>query len=151
MLCGAILVAILLLVLGWTSEIVGIFVQDPELAKPYVIALAVVTIYLTDFSINITQSTGRSLIVDTLPIAKQQLGSAWAARMIAVGSIATYVIGTIDLVRLFGFLGNTQFKILTLIAAFIFFGTTATTCWAVQERVLVSERCYGLIHRPNQY
>lgn len=140
MMCGAILVAVMLLVLGWTAEIVGLFVSDSESAKPYVIALAVLTIYLTDFSINITQSAGRSLIVDTLPIAKQQLGSAWATRMIAIGSIVTYVIGTLDLVKYLGFLGGTQFKVLTVIAAATFFGTTALTCWAVEERILISER-----------
>lgn len=64
-------------------------------AKSCTIALAVLTIYVVDFAINagwcsartertdgtadaeIVQSSCRSLIVDTLPIAKQQLGSAW--------------------------------------------------------------------------
>ena len=141
MLAGAVLVAILLLVLGWTAEIVAFFIPDPEMAKPYVVSLAVLTIYVTDFSINITQSSSRSLIVDTLPIAKQQLGSAWATRMVAVGSLVTYAVGTIDLVGIFGtLLGNTQFKQLTSIAAIVFLSATVVTCWAVEERVLISQK-----------
>lgn len=41
------------------------------------IFLAVLSIYALDFAINAVQSSCRSLIVDTLPIPKQQLGSAW--------------------------------------------------------------------------
>lgn len=39
--------------------------------------LAVLSIYALDFAINAVQASCRSLIVDTLPIPKQQLGSAW--------------------------------------------------------------------------
>lgn len=41
------------------------------------ISLAVLSIYALDFAINAVQSSCRSLIVDTLPIPKQQSGSAW--------------------------------------------------------------------------
>ena len=141
MLGGAIFVAICLLILGWASEIVSIFITDPEAAKPYVVFLAVFSIYACDFSINSMQASSRSLIVDSLPIPKQQLGSAWATRMAAVGSLLGYIIGTSNLVGIFGtFLGNTQFKQLTVIAAAMFLGTTWVTCWAVTERVLISER-----------
>ena len=141
MLAGAVLVASLLLILGWTSEIVGYFITDPDIAKSYVVPLAVVTIYVTDFSINITQSTSRSLIIDTLPIPKQQLGSAWATRMVALGSMMTYGVGTIDLVGIFGSVfGATQFKQLTFIAATMFLATTLITCWAVEERVLITRK-----------
>lgn len=117
MIGGALIVAVCLLVLGWTGEIVRLFVKEPETvgdwsypnlgvpayeglqAKSCTIALAVLSIYAVDFAINagwcsarietdrshgscqnLVQSSCRSLIVDTLPIAKQQLGSAWGTR-----------------------------------------------------------------------
>lgn len=141
MLGGAILTAICLFILGWTAEIVGLFVSDPEMAKPCTVALAVISIYAVDFSINSTQSSGRSLIVDTLPIAKQQLGSAWASRMTAVGSLVGYAVGTINLMAVFGHtIGDTQFKQLTFIAATFFVFSVAVTCWAVEERVLITRK-----------
>ncbi|RAL66184.1 hypothetical protein DID88_005856 [Monilinia fructigena] len=43
-----------------------------------------------DFAINAVQWSCRSLIVDTLPIQKQQSGSAWASRMAAMGHLIGY-------------------------------------------------------------
>lgn len=84
-------------------------------------------------------SCSRSLIVDTLPIPKQQKGAAWTSRMVSVGHLAGYAVGTLDLVQLFGTtLGDSQFKKLCLFAAFGLILTVGITSWAVTERVLVS-------------
>lgn len=84
-------------------------------------------------------SCSRSLIVDTLPIPKQQKGAAWASRMVSIGHLIGYAVGTLDLVHLFGTsLGDTQFKKLTLFAAVGLIVTVGISCWAVTERVLVS-------------
>ncbi|KAK2758830.1 hypothetical protein FQN54_003522 [Arachnomyces sp. PD_36] len=116
---GSLVVGVCLLVLGWTSEIVGIFMDESERKKSVTIAAAVVTIYAVDFAINVVQACCRSLIVDTLPISQQQLGSAWASRMTAIGHLVGYAIGSIDMVNVFGtWLGDTQFKQVTLISAF---------------------------------
>src|SRR4051794_40132666 len=105
-------------------------------------------------------SCGRSLVVDTLPIEKQQSGAAWgelsssflqhsmacltsaiASRMGSLGHIIGYGMGAVDLVQIFGpRLGDTQFKQLTVIAALGMLMTSAITCWAVTERVLVTVR-----------
>lgn len=77
MIGGSLTVGLCLVVLGWTSEIVGTLVSDPNMKRSGTIALAVLSIYAVDFAINAVQSSCRSLIVDTLPIPKQQLGSAW--------------------------------------------------------------------------
>ena len=53
MVFGSFVVALCLFVLGWTAEIVALFVSDPEKAKNYTIALAVLSIYAVDFSINV--------------------------------------------------------------------------------------------------
>ena len=53
---GVIVVALCLIVLGWTSELVGIFVSDTDFKKTCTIALAVLSIYAVDFAINAVQS-----------------------------------------------------------------------------------------------
>ncbi|TLD23075.1 hypothetical protein PspLS_07608 [Pyricularia sp. CBS 133598] len=159
MICSVI-VAVSLITLGFTRDIVSFFIPSSAAAAaaaaevPAVtrrdhpengftgfltIALAVLALYTTDFAINAVMSCARSLIVDTLPMHKQQDGAAWASRMSAIGHILGYGAGAIDLVALLGTtLGETQFKQLTLIAAsgILFFSTL--TCWAVSERVLVA-------------
>lgn len=59
--------------------------------------------------------------------------------MSSLGHIIGYAMGALDLVGTFGtFLGDTQFKQLTVIAALSIIGTSFVTCWAVTERVLIS-------------
>ncbi|PYH92723.1 MFS general substrate transporter [Aspergillus ellipticus CBS 707.79] len=141
MIVGSFLVAMCLLVLGWTTELVDMFVKDAEKAKNATIALAVLSIYAVDFAINVVQACCRSLIVDTLPIPLQQTGSAWATRMSAIGQLIGYVIGSIDTVSIFGaIIGDTQFKQMTVIAAFSLVGAVFVTCYAVKERVLITAR-----------
>lgn len=141
MVLGSFLVAVLLFTMGWSKEIVDLFVSDVELAKTCTLILAIFSIYAVDFAINVVQSCSRSLIVDTLPIPKQQLGSAWASRMVAVGHLIGYAAGTVDLVSIFGpSMGDTQFKKLIIIAALALIFTQGVTSWAVTERVLIIEK-----------
>lgn len=91
---GTVIVALCLIVLGFTREIVGIVESDDDKARKPTIVLAVLAIYAVDFAINVGEflhanvsarweltrvvmSCSRSLIVDTLPIEKQQAGAAW--------------------------------------------------------------------------
>ncbi|KAK4101716.1 hypothetical protein N658DRAFT_448877 [Parathielavia hyrcaniae] len=138
---GSLAVACSLLALGFTKEIVGSLVSDPQMAKTMTIMLAVLSLYSVDFSINAVMSCARSLVVDTLPIQKQQTGAAWSSRMNSLGHIIGYAMGALDLVQLFGpRLGDSQFKQLTIIAALGMLLTSSVTCWAVTERVLLSVR-----------
>lgn len=138
MFVGTLIVCFSLFILGWTSEVVSLFIQDKETKKTATVALAVLAIYGIDFAINAVQASTRSLISDSLPISKQQLGSAWASRMVAIGSLVGYGFGAMDLERLFGkALGDSQFKQLTVVAGFILVTTVGATCLAVSERVLV--------------
>lgn len=137
---GTILVSLFLLLLGWTKEVVKMFVTDNEAIQSGTIVLAVLSIYGIDFAINAVQGSCRGLIVDTLPIPKQQMGSSWASRMVAVGSLVGYAAGAIDLRKVFGpMLGDSQFKQLTAVAALCLCITVGITSWAVTERVLVSD------------
>jgi solute carrier family 45 protein 1/2/4 len=139
MLVGTMLVCISLWLLGWTTEIVGVFVKDEGRRKGTVVAMAVLAIYGVDFAINIVQACCRSLIVDSLPTPKQQLGSAWASRMVAIGSLVGYGFGALDLGKIFGTtIGDTQFKQLVVVAGITLCTTVGLTCWAVSERVLVT-------------
>lgn len=138
---GSVIVALGLLSLGFTKEIVASFVPDEQSARTETIVLAVLSLYATDFAINAVMSCARSLVVDTLPIHKQQTGASWTSRMGSLGHIIGYAMGAVDLIGLFGTrLGDTQFKQLTVIAALGMLATSAITCWAVTERVLVSVR-----------
>lgn len=143
MLGGAAVVAAALLVLGWTAEIVALLLParaDRALRAEATVALAVLSIYAVDFAINAVQASCRSLIVDTLPIQKQPLGSAWASRMVAVGSLVGYGVGALDLGSVFGTrLGDTQFKQLTVVSAVALLVAVGVTSWAVEERVLVHD------------
>jgi MFS family permease len=138
MLGGTVLVAIFLLLLGWTKEVVRYFVADEEVAKSRTVVVAVLSIYGIDFAINAVQGSCRGLVVDTLPGSKQQQGMSWASRMVAVGSLVGYGAGAVDLKRVFGgWLGDTQFKQLTGVAAITLCVAVGTTSWAVTERVRV--------------
>ncbi|KAG6363037.1 hypothetical protein INS49_008132 [Diaporthe citri] len=139
---GTIIVSASLLLLGWTREIVAwLLPMESDFRRKFTIFVAVLALYVTDFAINAVMSCSRSLLVDTLPIAKQQTGAAWGGRMGSFGHIVGYAIGAIDLPGTFGpRLGDTQFKQLTLIASMSMLFTAGVTCWAVTERVLVSVR-----------
>jgi solute carrier family 45 protein 1/2/4 len=52
MVLGSIVVAFCLLVLGWTKEIVGYFIEEGEFRKSCTIVTAVLAIYAVDFAIN---------------------------------------------------------------------------------------------------
>ena len=61
--------------------------------------------------------------------------------MIAIGHLFGYALGTMDLLKVFGTtLGDSQFKQLTLIAAFTLLVTVLVTSYAVEERILISAR-----------
>ncbi|RPA96154.1 MFS general substrate transporter [Choiromyces venosus 120613-1] len=136
---GAAAVATALISLGWTKEIIGLFFSPGETANTYTILLAILSIYLVDFAINAVQACCRALIVDTLPIPQQQHGSAWASRMIAIGNIAGYFAGTVDLMSIFGTtIGDTQFKQLMVLASISLMSCILITCFSVEERVLIT-------------
>lgn len=68
-----------------------------------------------------------------------------AGRMSAIGQLFAYVVGAIDTVSIFGtFLGDTQFKQMTVIAALSLMMAVAITSYSVKERVLISARWVGL-------
>ena len=145
MVVGSIVVGACLLLLGWTSEVVGLFLSASNpIKKNATLVVAVLAIYLVDFAINAVQACCRSLIVDTLPISQQQHGSAWATRMTGAGSLIGYFIGTLDMGAALAFIvgsgDNQQFKSMTLIAALSLLTAVGVTSWAVTERTLLPSK-----------
>ncbi|RUS22705.1 hypothetical protein BC937DRAFT_87687 [Endogone sp. FLAS-F59071] len=55
--------------------------------------------------------------------------------------------GYIDLVAIFGFLGNTQLKVLCIIASLVLLACDGATCYVVTERILVQDGSHGTSKR----
>lgn len=141
MVWGSLATSLALIILGWAVDIVGFVspTSTEDERKPVGLVLAVLSIYVIDFAINVVGACARGLVVDTLPVSKQQLGSAWASRMGAAGNIIGYAVGTLDLDNLLpGWLGgDSQFKKMTCISIFGLWLCIGITCYAVTERVLL--------------
>ncbi|KIJ37094.1 hypothetical protein M422DRAFT_69504 [Sphaerobolus stellatus SS14] len=122
---------------GFTRAFSGIITTSGSAANhALTVALAVLSIYLIDFSINAVQAMDRALLVDILPISEQERGNAWAGRMFGVGSVFGFFVGNIDLTGIFPFLGNSQIKILCVVSSLLLLGTHFITIFNVKERVL---------------
>lgn len=137
---GAIATIISLMILAWTREIVGGFLhvfgvaRDSQGTKTVSIVLAVLMIYILDFSINVIQAGIRAFIVDNSPTHQQDAANAWASRLSGIGNIIGYLFGYANLPRYLWFFGNTQFKVLCVIASLLLAITLAVSCLTVSER-----------------
>ncbi|OZJ01470.1 hypothetical protein BZG36_05390, partial [Bifiguratus adelaidae] len=140
---GTCIVVVVLLAIGWTREIADLFTggrADKTITyQRAAIAIAVLSIYLLDFAINTVQASIRALIVDSLPPSQQESGNAWAGRLVGFGSVLGYLMGYIDLVSAFAFIGDTQLKVLVVLASLVFIITVAITCTTVTERILIKD------------
>lgn len=140
MISGGIATMICLLGLAWTREIIavvtGAFGADPKGNVVHVFNLtwATVLMWILDFSINTIQAAIRAFIVDNAPTHQQEAANAWASRIVGVGNVFGYIFGYVDLPRHFPFFGNTQFKVLCVIASLALGSTLLVSCLAVKER-----------------
>lgn len=106
-------------------------------------------VLVTDFAINAVQACCRAIIVDTLPPEKQEIGNAWAGRMIAMGHLLGYFAGYVDLLSIFqGRIGDTQLKSFCIVSSLALLSTASITSFSVTERVLTlsNEPYNGVIH-----
>ncbi len=129
-----------LLLFAWIREIVGGFLGlfglawDSSGTKGTIIFFATIAMYLLDFSINTVQAGIRAFIVDNAPAHQQESANAWASRVTGIGNVLGYVFGYINLPRHFPFFGNTQFKVLCVIASLSLGSTLLISCLYVKER-----------------
>ncbi|KAK2742334.1 hypothetical protein FQN57_005422 [Myotisia sp. PD_48] len=140
MIGGGISTVISLLALAWVREIVGgtlvAFGATPGSngVKVSIIVAATILMYCLDFAVNTVQAAIRAFIVDNAPAHQQEAANAWASRLTGVGNILGYISGYLDLPRLLPFLGNTQFKVLCMIASFSLSLTLLISCLYIVER-----------------
>lgn len=159
MLVGAGVTALSLLLLAWTREIVhgflSVFGADPSSRGVQVssIIFATALVYILDVGVNtgnydqhhilhlsfclksLVQAGIRAFIVDNAPTHQQEDANAWAGRLTGVGNILGYVAGYIDLPKVTGgIFGDTQFKVLCVIASFALTSTVVISSLTVHER-----------------
>jgi solute carrier family 45 protein 1/2/4 len=126
--------------LAWTREFIGALLgafgasREGDAVKTTSIVFAVIMVYVLDFSVNVIQAGIRAFIVDNAPLHQQDTANAWANRMSNVGNIILYVFGYIDLPRHLWFFGNTQFKVLCVIASVGLMITVLVSCFSIQEK-----------------
>ncbi|CAG8839694.1 4140_t:CDS:2, partial [Racocetra persica] len=87
---GSLAVVLSFVSIGWTREIIDLFITDDKTAKTAAIFLAVFSLYVLDFAINAVMAGCRALIVDSLPPSQQEEGTAWAGKMVGIGSVVGY-------------------------------------------------------------
>jgi len=140
MIAGTLGVVATSMILAYARDIVrliGRLGQDAPYTGAYMtatIVLATVMMWCLDFSINTVQAAIRAFIVDGAPSHQQESANAWASRMTGVGNVLGYVFGYLDLPKYFHFFGNTQFKVLVVIASIALCSTVLTSILAVKER-----------------
>lgn len=136
---GAALCCVATLLFGYTRPFAALFTTPGSSSHDSLtIWLVILSIYCIDFSINAVQALDRALLIDTLPPSDQPSGNAWAARMVAIGSVFGFFVGEIDLPQWLPFLGHAQLEDLAVIASLLLVFTHSLTFIFVKERVLVS-------------
>ncbi|KAJ3855784.1 major facilitator superfamily domain-containing protein [Lentinula lateritia] len=139
MIIGTILCVFAMSLLGWTKEVAGIFTSEIGLT----LWLAVLSVYLIDFSVNAVMAVDRALLVDVLPSTLQPSGNAWAARMGGFGSVVGYFAGNLDLPSLLPIFGHTELQILSVVVSIILLGSHIIMASSVSERVLLKNNASG--------
>ncbi|EED18235.1 sucrose transporter, putative [Talaromyces stipitatus ATCC 10500] len=140
MIGGGLATIFCLMILAWVREIVtgvlGIFGADAQSngVKVTTLVFATIMMFCLDFAINTVQAGIRAFIVDCAPAHQQEPANAWASRLTGAGNIIGYILGYMDLPKVFPIFGNTQFKILCLIASFSLGITLLISCLTIKER-----------------
>jgi solute carrier family 45 protein 1/2/4 len=92
------------------------------------------TIGLTEIVRSAVQAGIRAFIVDNAPAHQQESANAWASRVTGIGNILGYISGYLDLPKILPFFGNTQFKVLCVIASLSLGSTLLVSCLSITER-----------------
>lgn len=140
MLLGTLICVFAMLLLGFTRPVASIFTGSGSHSNNVLtIWLAILAIWLIDFSINAVQAVDRALLVDTVPSSEQASGNAWAARMLGFGSVMGFFVANVDLSHSLPFLGNSQLQVLSVIGSLLLLAAHLLMSGLVKERVLVKD------------
>ncbi|KAJ3862305.1 major facilitator superfamily domain-containing protein [Lentinula novae-zelandiae] len=144
MIIGTILCVFAMSLLGWTKEVAGLeLIYGFRAQIGLTLWLAVLSVYLIDFSVNAVMAVDRALLVDVLPSTLQPSGNAWAARMGGFGSVVGYFAGNLDLPSLLPIFGHTELQILSVVVSIILLGSHIIMASSVSERVLLKNNASG--------
>ncbi|KAJ7190222.1 MFS general substrate transporter [Mycena pura] len=145
---GCILCIASMLLLGYTRAVAGLFTQYGSHANNVLTTiLAVVSIFILDFSINAVQAVDRALLVDTLPPAEQTAGNACAALMLGFGSVVGFFVGNLPLRIMLPFLqAESELQALSVLVSVILLAFHILTASLVRERVLLKT---AMMPRPS--
>ena len=125
--------------MGWSHDIWQvIFGQGSEMARQLTVLTTILSVFALDTALNALMACCRCLIVDCLPAEKQKMAQAYASQVGGACSLLSYFLGTTDVHSTFPWLAESQFKIVLMYSAFASMFGAVLTCWAVEERVLVS-------------
>ncbi|KAK9367504.1 major facilitator superfamily domain-containing protein [Lipomyces kononenkoae] len=132
---GAVFTSLSLFLLSWSKDIIaGLLGWFTGALGGATQILAIIMVYVLDFSVGTVQASSRAFIVDNVPIHQQQVANAWAAVLTGVGNMIGFILGTMNLPKSFPFLGNTQFKCLAAIASFALIASVALACKYIKEK-----------------
>ncbi|KAJ7179781.1 MFS general substrate transporter [Mycena filopes] len=139
-LLGCLLCVVGMLLLGYTKGVAAwIFERGGHAHNVLTVILAILAIFVIDFSINAVQAVDRALLVDTLPPAQQAAGNACAALMLGFGSVVGFFVGNLPLRTLLPFLhADSELQALSVLVSIVLLACHALTAALVRERVLLA-------------
>jgi solute carrier family 45 protein 1/2/4 len=108
-----------------------------------------VCILAANLAIQPVQMGLRALIVDLIPTHQQGQAHAWIARLNLAGSIVGYGMGSVDLTKAFGFLGQSHFQTLCSLVCITLALCISITCYFVQETR--PKQLLDFAHQPNYF
>jgi solute carrier family 45 protein 1/2/4 len=137
---GSACIIISLLALAWTTEIAHFIARGLGYRESQTVirnttkVMATVCVYGLNLAIQPVQGGMRALFVDNCPTDQLDDASAWAARMTGIGNLLGYGSGFVNLPVILPILGDTQFKVLSVLSSCMLAVTISILCLSVQER-----------------
>ena len=106
--------------------------------RPFTALIGILGIMGIDISVNTLSAAHRALTMDVLGPEEQDMASAWSTRYSNAGSLIGYMLGLLDLPKIFGFMGLTDHLALLCICAIVFvLSTHASLFFLLRESVLL--------------
>ncbi|WFD26711.1 hypothetical protein MNAN1_001696 [Malassezia nana] len=111
--------------------------KEQKLLSALAIVLGVLGIMGIDVSVNTMSAAHRAMTMDIMGPEEQDMANAWATRYGSLGSVLGYMLGEMDLPRVFAFLHTwDQLGILSLCAITLLLCTHLPLLFLVRESVL---------------
>ncbi|GAA6018301.1 hypothetical protein JCM10207_000796 [Rhodosporidiobolus poonsookiae] len=82
-----------MLYVSWAPDFLSAFVVSNAASKALTISIAVVFLWIANFSLNVMQATVRDLLLDQAPASQQPRANAWVTRFSDVAGVLGYLAG----------------------------------------------------------